>query len=429
MGTELNESRRYDVVIVGAGPAGLFCAIHCAIGGRSVLVLEKNTRPGRKLLVTGSGQCNITNTAPLGDFCKSYGEKERFVKNSLYKFSNTAVIDFFSSHNLSLITTPQGKVFPKSMLSSDVLNVLLKECNRLGVTVRTGDPVVRCQATEQGQSSVTDRAFLTTTSTGIYSSAILVLSTGSPTWPKTGSTGDGVSLAKSMGQPVTDFFPALSPVVLNPHRFQSCAGNTLKIVHIQLYRDGKLIKQTRGDILITHRGLSGPTILNFSRYILPDDILVLNLFSGKTAEQLNQDLLDCCNHSGKKQVKNLLTGWGLPDSLAIEILHQAKIELLETAAHLSKKDRLVLIDLLISHRLVVAALGSFDEAMVARGGILLSHINPKTMESTNYRGLFFCGEVIDIDGDTGGYNLQFAFSSAYSAAEAINKRTQSFAEC
>jgi len=406
---------KYSLVVIGGGPAGLFCALRAAGNGRRILILEKKPHPGRKLLLSGLGQCNITHDEEIGSFLSHYGDNGKFLKPALMNFQNRDLITFFTERGLPLITEPGGKVFPRSRKASEILDILVKECAAAQVEIRCEDPVLEVSACDEGFSIRTDRA--------TYRGGQLVIATGGITYPATGSTGDGYVFARTLGHTVTEVGPALTAVTIEDYRFSDLAGISFADVIISLYRAGQKVKRHTGDLLLTHSGLSGPGILDFSRFIRPGDTLRISFLPSVEHQKLKETLLNRISAAGNARVRTVLTAYDLPERFVNKLLTLAGIDPDLTGAHLSRKDRSALIELLTRCPFVVDRLGGINEAMVTRGGVALAEIDPKTMESKLVPGLFFVGEVLDIDGDTGGYNLQAAFSTAALAARRIVERT------
>jgi len=404
----------YDVAVIGSGPAGLFCAIHAAVPQSRVILFEKNEQPGKKLLLSGTGQCNITHAGEIRDFFTRYGDHGKFVKPALMGFSNTDLIRFFSDRGLAMETEKNGKVFPKSRSAPEVLSLLLGECRTRGVEIRCGEPVIGVEKNADG--------FLITTGTGAYPARAVVITTGGVSYPKTGSTGDGARLAAALGQPVTALAPALTPVTVRDYPFADLAGISFENIPFSLWHGGKKTGSFSGDILFTHTGLSGPGILDASRYFSAGDTLRVS-FAGKIPrDAFERDLAGLLLSQGTRLVRTAMAGLHLPDRLLRKILELSGVLDDLTCAHLTAAQRKEIVTRCTEFPFVIDRLGDFSVAMATRGGIALEYVNQKTMESKIIPGLFFAGEVLDIDGDTGGYNLQAAFSTGYAAAMALRNR-------
>jgi predicted Rossmann fold flavoprotein len=406
-----------SIVIIGCGPAGLFCALQAAGKGREVMLLEKNTSCGRKLLMTGSGQCNLTHDGDIGEFFSHYGNNGLFLRHALREFTNRDLMAFFEERGLRFTVEHGGKIFPASRRSSDVLSILLAECVRRGVQLTCGQMVKKVIREEKG--------FAVETGAKSCQADILVIATGGASYPATGSTGDGYRIARELGHTVTEIAPALTPIIAQDYPLGDLAGLSFENLPISLFRKGKRVHKVSGDLLLTHSGLSGPGVLDLSRFILPGDLLKVSFFTGGDHEAIRKKVTDALALSGSRQVKTMLAGLPLPERFARRIAELAGLSPDLSCSQLTKKARQEISALLAGFPFSVLRLGGFEEAMVTRGGVALSEIDPKTMESRLVPGLYCIGEVLDIDGDTGGYNLQAAFSTSMVAARSIRVRQRS----
>ncbi len=391
-----------EVLIIGGGPAGLFAAIHC--NDRKVILLEKNIMPGKKLLISGTGRCNLTHDCNLSDFFDHYGENHRFLKTALYNFTNTDLIRFFADHGLKTVVDKNGKVFPASQKAADVLQVLVDVCTINKVEIECNQQVAGILKTETG--------FEVKTATGLFTSRFLVITTGGMSYSATGSTGDGYHFAKQLGHSIVPPKPSLSPVFICNYGMASISGVSVQDKMIYLYRANKKINEHSGDIGFTHKGLSGPGILDFSRHILGGDILKVNFIDLKT-DNFRNELIVASEKEGKTAIQTYLKKFDLPRSLVLLILQSIHIEPECRLADITKPQRIQLVAVFCEFPFVVEKVGGFNMAMVTAGGVSLDEVNTKSMESKLVPGLYFAGEVLDIDGDTGGYNLQAAFSMGY----------------
>jgi predicted Rossmann fold flavoprotein len=403
-----------SAVVVGGGPAGLFLAARLASGaGSRVILLEKGPRPGRKLLASGSGQCNITHAGRPADFLEHYGDKGRFLKKALYGFTSAELEAWFLERGLAFETEESGKVFPASRRATDVLEALLAECRKAGVDIRTDSRVAAVAALEAGFELA-----LSVEGAPHIRSPILAIATGGMSYPGTGSSGDGYRLVAALGHSIVPPRPALTALLIKDFALASLAGIGFEGIRFTVARGGRKIAEARGDLLITHEGLSGPGILDASRGIAPGD-LVQPDFSGRGAEAFRAALDERCSASPRALVKNVLAELGIPRRMAELFCGLAALAEGATCADLRRESRRELERMSCSYPAAVAALGGFDKAMATAGGVSLGEVDPATMESRIAPGLFFAGEVLDYDGDTGGYNLQAAFSTAAAAARAI----------
>ncbi len=408
----------YDLIVVGAGPSGLFCAINSYQKDKKIIILEKKNSPGHKFLISGSGQCNITHAGEISDFLLHYGDHGRFLRPALLGFTNCDLISYFARSGLGMVQEKGGKVFPESMRSRDVLNVLTAQCREMGLEIKCGEAVKSISRIDNG--------FLVICPGGRYRSRLLVIATGGCSYPATGSSGDGFAFARSLGHSISEIGPALSPVIIKDYPFSDLAGLSFSDLKISLYRRIK-IKEHRGDILFTHDGLSGPGILDLSRYIRAGDLIKISFIPEERREELEKWLVEKSRDDGGKKLTTALAAMpvSLPPGIQISIrLTKRLLQISGIASdlqlsQLTREMRNRLIDNLTGLSLVVFDVCGFNAAMCTRGGVLTGEVNPKTMQSRLVSGLYLVGEVLDIDGDTGGYNLQAAFSTGMLAARSI----------
>lgn len=426
-GRDREDRQNYDLIIIGAGPAGLFSAINSSLKNKRILILEKNESPGRKLLVSGSGHCNITHDGDMLEFLDRYGDHGRFLRSALRSFTNCDLTSFFKGRGLPMVMAEGGKIFPGTMRSRDVLDVLMKECSAHNIHLRFRQKVESIVRSGDG--------FEVISVNHTYWSRLVVIATGGRSYPATGSTGDGYSFARGLGHNIVEIGPALTPVYIKDYPFSELAGTSFSGMDISLNR-GRKIKDWRGDVLFTHQGLSGPGILDLSRYIRAGDTLKLAFLPAGKREALEEWLLDRTGKDGGKGLKSVLVDLPysllpsqtlrlpLPTRLITRILEVSGIPASLKCAHLTREMRTLLADNLTGFPMIVLRLGGFDVAMVTRGGVDLKEVNSKTMGSKLVKGLYLVGEVLDVDGDTGGYNLQAAFSTGMLAARSIRQSWQ-----
>ncbi|MGB4438128.1 MAG: NAD(P)/FAD-dependent oxidoreductase [Sedimentibacter sp.] len=404
---------KYDVIVIGAGAAGLFSAL--SIKNKKVLLLEKNLSPGKKLLLSGAGQCNYTNNCSTSDFLKKYGDKGRFVKTALYNFTNKHAMEFFQNDGVISTIREDNKVFPNSFIASDILDVLVKCCKE------NKTEIIYNEAAEKISFDEKSKLFFVKTSKNFYASEKLIITSGGKSYANTGSTGDGYVFAKSMGHKITEPKQALAPVYVENYKFKNLSGISFENIRITLWRNNKKINEFAGDLLLTHVNISGPVILNNSRYIEKGDILKINFTQFSNAEEFRKYFENTIINSGKLNVKTVLKQLDVPKRFIDRIMELANVEDDKICSQLDKNSRKKLTEFLSDHSVKVEKLGDFNIAMVTKGGISTDEINSKTMESKIVPGLYFAGEVIDYDGDTGGFNIQAAFSTGKLAADSINK--------
>jgi hypothetical protein len=404
-----------DLIIAGAGPAGLFAAIQAAENNenKKILILEKNSSAGKKLLISGSGQCNLTHSGDIADFFDHYGENYNFLMGPLYTFDNQKLMQFFIDRGIKFREARGGKIFPESNQASDILNVLLEEVKARGIKIIYNSAVKKVE--DQ------DGLFEIKTTNKIYQSKYFLLAAGGKSFPNTGSTGDGFQIAENLGHNIIKPRPALAPVVIKGYQFKMLSGISLRNKEISLWRNDQLLKSWSDDLLLTHRGLSGPGIINYSRYIKNGDLLKIKLLK-YSREELEKNLLKRIEREGRLNLLNLLIKYPLAQRLIEKILEIANIDGSQNAAHLTKQERKEIIELFSSLEFEIKSLADFNQSMVTKGGIDLNQINPQTLESRIITNFFAAGEVLDIDGNTGGYNLQAAFSTAFLAGTELALR-------
>ena len=390
------------IAIVGAGPAGLLAANRIP-HDQSVLFFERNPKPGRKLLLSGSGQCNLTHTGKIEDFPAHYGKNGKFLVPALYEFPPEALMEFFRSRGLELLVREDGKVFPVTLKARDVLSRLLDAAGRERLLTETR--VLRVERGSEG--------FLLETSSpernAVFTAKKLILTTGGLSYPSTGSTGDGYEIARALGHIIVPPRPALAGIV-SPG-FHDLAGNSFTLVEAALHRDGKRIAAARGDFLFTHKGVSGPAVLDISRWAEAGDILSVNFLHPEHPEDVFARFPVEMKAHARERTASFLARPPVTRALAAFILSKGEINGDKKLGDLTKREMHYLAESVSRFPVAVEAVEGFDAAMVTAGGVALNEVNPKTLESRIVPGLYFAGEILDVDGDSGGYNLQTAFST------------------
>ncbi len=405
---------KYDVIIIGAGPAGLFSAL--SLESKKVLIIEKNKNAGKKLMISGAGQCNYTNSCELSEFLSRYGSKGRLLKNALYNFTNRDTMEFFRRKGLKSMVRDDGKVFPVTLDASDILKVLLK-------SVKENEAeIIYDEAAMKAEYDSLKGMFTVRTNKSTYVGERFIVSAGGMSYPLTGSTGDGYLLAQGFGHKIVKPSEALTPVYVRDYGFKNLSGVSFEDVKVSQWRDGRKLKEFTGDFLFTHVNISGPVILNNSRYFEKGDTLKINFTSYSNNEEFRVFLDELILGSGGSGVASVLKRLNLPKRFIEKITEIGNIDGEIKCSQLHKEERRKLCELLSAHPFTVERLGGFNVAMVTKGGVAVDEINFKTMESKLQPNLYFAGEVIDYDGDTGGYNIQAAFSTGKLAADSINRQ-------
>lgn len=395
----------------------MFAAIAAADQGHSVLLLEKNEKLGKKLFITGKGRCNLTNASDMEALFDHVVTNPKFLYSAFYACDNVRVMDFFEAHGLKLKTERGNRVFPASDHSSDVIAALKRALHKAGVEIRLS---VRTEGliVEDGRC----RGALLAGGKKEFADAV-VLATGGMSYQSTGSTGDGYAFARSCGHTVTKTWPSLAPLTAKEQYVCQMQGLSLKNVSISIFKGKKMLYQDFGEMLFTHFGVSGPLILSASSLVgkeLAEGTLdmKIDLKPALSAEQLDARLLREFGENGKKQFKNSLGGL-LPAKMIPVFLELSGVPLEKKALEITKEERKRIIGMLKEFPVTLTGIRGFDEAIVTKGGISVKDVNPSTMESKRVPGLFFAGEVLDLDALTGGYNLQIAWSTGYLAGSSI----------
>ncbi|MBF0504899.1 MAG: NAD(P)/FAD-dependent oxidoreductase [Candidatus Omnitrophica bacterium] len=406
----------YDVAIVGAGAAGLMTAIRAAQGGLRVLLLEGQQKPGAKILMSGGNRCNVTNRSVSEKDFNS--EKIIYVRHILKSFGNTDTIKFFKDLGVELIPEFTGKYFPSTNSGKTILNALLNKVESEGVTLLC-DYKVKALASHINGFQVKGDQFH-------FEAKNIVLTTGGLSYPSTGSDGMGYRLAQSFGHSMVETVPALTPLTTDDKDLKSLSGITLE-AQLTLLVDGKKHFSCRGSFLFTHFGYSGPAALNISRHWTkaqgPKQIIA-NFIVDHDEASLQKYLSELQQKSARRSLMNVLTEL-MPQRLADIIFRKTRIDSSMTMNQLSRESRQILIKRCVQYPLDVTGVLGFSKAEVTAGGIDLAEINPKTLESRLVSGLFFAGEILDVDGRIGGYNFQWAWASGNAVAQALIKKQRS----
>lgn len=423
------------VCIIGGGAAGLMAAYAAARNGNEVVLIEKNEKLGKKIYITGKGRCNFTNDVPADEFLRNVVRGEKFLRGSIYAFPPQKVINFFEEYGLSVKTERGNRVFPVSDHASDVTKTLEKACKNSGVDVHLGEKVLEIAfdstsgigITPDIDSSMPNISIMphivgVKTDGSYYTCDYAIVATGGLSYPTTGSTGDGYAFAKDAGHTIYDLKAALCGVNLQGDFFKDLQGLALKNVALSVKNGNKVVYNAFGEMLFTHFGISGPIVLSMSSLInrLPIGSLEisLDLKPALDEETLNHRILRDFDECKNKQIKGALVQL-LPAKLISYVLKVANIAETKPVNAITKEERGALLRAIKGLPLKARSLRGYEEAIITSGGVSLTEINPKTMESKRVRGLKFCGEVLDVDAFTGGFNMQIAFSTGFAAGDTI----------
>ena len=398
----------YDLIVVGGGPAGMFAAITAARNGAKVLLLEKNDRLGKKLLITGKGRCNVTNDCPAEEVLRNTPRNGRFLYSAMTAFPPESTKQFFENQGCPLKTERGNRVFPRSDRSASILDSLKKALTDQGVTVKTGR--VRQILTLEGAVSGVR------TDGDEYTAPSVILATGGASYPATGSTGDGYAMAQKLGHRVIPVQGSLVPLETAGEDCRRMQGLSLRNVGVRLLdARGKVLYRDFGELLFTHFGVSGPTVLSASCHLKGEGCcLVIDLKPALEEGKLDARILRDLELYQNRTMENALTDL-LPRSMIPVVLDRLEIDPAMQANSLTKEKRRALVGLLKAFRVEITGKRPVAEAIITSGGVKVSEIDPKTMESKLVPGLFFAGEVIDCDAYTGGFNLQIAWATAFAA--------------
>jgi predicted Rossmann fold flavoprotein len=412
-----------QVIVIGAGAAGLMAAGQAAEMEADTLLLEKMKRPGRKLRITGKGRCNLTNVVPLEDFVERFGPNGVFLRQAFAQFFTPDLVGFFEGLGIHTKTERGGRVFPTSEKAQDVVDALVHWVVKQGVALQTQSPAEELVVEGDRIAGVQARSPLSQSKTGSYPANSVIIATGGASYPATGSTGDGYRLAEAVGHTVVPIRPALVPLETSGNVAQRLQGLSLRNSAVRLRVDGQQRADAFGEMLFTHFGVSGPMILYLSKLAVEalregqSVELSIDLKPALDRKTLDARLLRDLDAQGKKHFHNLLKGL-LPSKLIPVCIDLVGIPADKPAHQITAKERTRLLSWLKDFRLEVTTHRPFEEAIVTAGGVALDEIDPRTMESRLVKGLYFAGEVLDIDANTGGFNLQAAFSTGWVAGRA-----------
>lgn len=410
------------VIVVGGGAAGMFVAIAAAKNGHQVTLYEKNEKLGKKIFITGKGRCNITNAADMEELFDAVVTNSKFLYSSFYGYTNQNVIDFFEDAGVPVKIERGNRVFPISDHSSDVIRALEREMKKVGVKVCLNTEVKSVEA-EKGKFNK-----VVLKDTTIQAADACIVATGGLSYRSTGSTGDGFRFAENVGHKVTQCFPSLVPMETKEPWICELQGLSLRNVEAKILDGKKELYKDFGEMLFTHFGVSGPLIISASSYVgkkfmdkngqKKELTLEIDLKPALTEEQLDQRVLRDFEENHNRQFKNAITKL-FPTKLIPVMLELGGIDPEKKVNSIEKEERKQFVHLIKHFRMTLTGLRGYLEAIITKGGVNVKEIDPGTMESKLVKGLYFAGEVLDLDALTGGFNLQIAWSTGYAAGNAI----------
>jgi len=409
------------IAVIGCGAAGMMAALTAAKGGSSVTIFEKNEKPGKKIYITGKGRCNVTNACDVTDFFNYVKRNPRFLYSAVYDFDNSAVMEFFENNGCHLKIERGDRVFPVSDHSSDIIKTLYDAVKKAGVEVSFGTNVLSVEASngtvsavtyENGDNPIVREEF-----------DCVIVCSGGMSYPSTGSTGDGYRFAKELSHSVVTPAPSLVPFEIKEDWCRDLQGLSLKNIGLKMYeKSEKEAKKKKpvydgfGEMLFTHFGISGPLVLTGSCYYDKEKeyCLLLDLKPALTEEQLDKRVLRDFEEGLNKSFKNILGGL-FPSKLIPVMIRLSGIDPEKKVNEITRQERQGFVKLIKNLPMTVQGTRGFNEAIITKGGVSVKEINPSTMESKIVKGLFFAGEVLDVDAETGGFNLQIAWSTGHLA--------------
>ncbi|MCH9814156.1 MAG: NAD(P)/FAD-dependent oxidoreductase [Epsilonproteobacteria bacterium] len=409
----MQEKIQFDLIVIGSGAAGMIAAIVAAKNGKKVLLLEKLSKLGSKLKATGGGRCNLTNTLDNETFMQRFGRDGRFMTPSLKALDYQALMKFFKALGVESHAPDGYRVFPITHNANTIIEALHQEMLRLEIDIICKQRAIKLK-------TKADQVIGVETTDHTYDADHIIIATGGLGYPTLGAEGDGYRLAKAVGHTITSLHPAMMPLITKEKWVANCRADTIPQVELRV--DLKKAKKLRakGDLIFTKEGIRGPVVLDFAREVTPllekygEVPLLLNLTKGMNEEQIRQHLKQIALKTPEISLVDLVATL-LPKPLSQALIKLANINPLSTYAKVSGQNRDTLIKLLAWTPLTITGHDGFKMAMITRGGIKLKEINPETMQSRICKGLYFCGEVMDLDGPCGGYNLQWSFASGYLA--------------
>lgn len=403
-----------NVIVIGGGPAGMLSAISASEQGNNVIILEKMNSLGKKLCITGKGRCNITSSLPMDEFIKNIPGNGRFLYSAFQNFTNQDILNLLNKEGLKTKEERGNRVFPVTDKASDVLNAFISKLKKQNVKIITNAKVEEIIVKDNQVIGVI-------ANNKKYEADKVILATGGASYPTTGSNGDGYLLAKKLGHTITEIKPSLVALTAKEKSQELCKklqGLSLKNVEIKVTKDNKQIYKDFGEMLFTHFGVSGPTVLSASAHLVRTNLknvkLIIDLKPALSEEKLDERILRDFSEEKNKEFKNSLDKL-LPKKMIPVIVEMMNIN--KKVNEIKKEERKKLVTLLKNFEIEIDGFRPVEEAIVTAGGINIKEINPKTMESKLVKGLYFAGEIIDVDAYTGGFNLQIAYSTGYTAGK------------
>jgi len=408
----------YDIIVIGAGPAGLIAAIESKTATNKVCILEKMHKPAMKLKITGKGRCNITNNADLITFIKKFGKNGRFLKYAFSEFFNTDLIKYFEKEGVQFKLERGERWFPVSDKAIEIANILLKKAKSKNIEIKTNADVAAAK-----QSS-NEGFLITLKDKTILQAKKLLIATGGKSYPKTGSTGEGYKIALKLGHTITPLFPSLVPLETTGNIAEKLQGLSLKNINASIISENKKITEQFGEMLFTDFGVSGPIILTMSQTAIDllhqkkKIILSIDLKPALDHKKLDQRILREISEHSKQNFKTMLKRL-LPQKMIPVFIELLGIPEDKQLSQINSEERKKIKMLLKEFKLEICGYKSYEDAVVTAGGISLKEVNPQTMESKLVPGLYFAGEILDLNGETGGFNLQAAFSTGWVAGQSL----------
>ena len=412
------------VIVIGGGPAGMFAAIAAAENGHQVTLLEKNEKLGKKLFITGKGRCNITNSSDMDVLFNSVVTNRKFLYSAFYAYDNQMVVDFFEQAGLAVKNERGNRIFPVSDHSSDVIAVLQRVLKKNNVEIKLYTEVDSLLYESADDENATKKVCgVKLSNGGILKADNVIVATGGFSYQTTGSTGDGYRFAKEAGHTVTDICPSLVPLNAKEEYVRQMQGLSLKNVNVRIYNGKKLLYDEFGEMLFTHFGVSGPLVLTASAVIKPELLkqplhMEIDLKPALSEEQLDKRVLKDFEEAKNKQFKNSI-GKLFPTKMESVMIELSGIDPDKKVNEITKEERQDFVRLIKAFPLTLNGTRDFNEAIITKGGVKVNEVNPSTMESKKVRNLYFCGEVLDLDAVTGGFNLQIAWSTGHLAGMCV----------